>query len=542
MARKKDPMALFEVLSKSQNPRNTMHVPDWAKRKVDQAAETEDASAETDDAEQPLVVDADAVEIYESDPVASAAPATPEKLSKYQKGATFLQKLAARREAAKAEQPPGPQETTDVVEDVAEKMDATTPPDEATAEDAVDLAMAVEETTTEELAEPDPGDTEIGVSAFLEDEDVSEQETAELEQDVAVEHDAVEAEEPPVIKSADRAVAGQAAKTDPVSGLFVTESSEHPDVAEELDATTEAGDESAAEPAALSEVHPREDVDAGDAEADRTEAATDEDDLAEAAPDEKESTAVDASAAEENQAGARKPSPIVADEPFATVSEGLFAASLAKLAPWRPRVHLHEDEVEITVRLIPAMFALGTVLVLMVLTFVLGRVTAPRDATPPSSPVRQAAAPEDAGPAEAEAQEQPAIAGLNPLSTDPPVLSPPKQRDPGRNYLVIQMLGGADDVDYDEAMRIQSFMDEQGVPVDAWTVNVNGKPRLMVWSRLGFESPTSREAEALVDRVERLGKQYFQKYQTYDFRQRVDGRRRPFFVRGDKVNPKQEQS
>lgn len=100
----------------------------------------------------------------------------------------------------------------------------------------------------------------------------------------------------------------------------------------------------------------------------------------------------------------------------------------------------------------------------------------------------------------------------------------------GKSYLVIQSLAGEAPADYQEAQRIAAFCNANGQPaaVARYTNPRSGTKRYIVWSLTPFDAPTTRQAEqanrfALA--IEALGKKYFAKHKTYDFRQRSAGKK-----------------
>jgi hypothetical protein len=105
-------------------------------------------------------------------------------------------------------------------------------------------------------------------------------------------------------------------------------------------------------------------------------------------------------------------------------------------------------------------------------------------------------------------------------------------RQKGKWYLVIQGLAGVSGADLDEAARIVAYCSAKGEPatVARYTSRQSGKQRYIVWSLKGHDSSTSEEAKKHGMSIEGIGKEYFDKYKTYDFRQRkTDGRFDPWF-------------
>lgn len=105
---------------------------------------------------------------------------------------------------------------------------------------------------------------------------------------------------------------------------------------------------------------------------------------------------------------------------------------------------------------------------------------------------------------------------------DTPVVSA-SGRVLGKYYLVIQALAGVEPKDLAEAGRIASWCKANGeqVTVAKYTHPNSSKKRYIVWSLRPFESRSGQDALAFAKTVELLGKKYFAKYRTYDFRQRT---------------------
>jgi hypothetical protein len=102
----------------------------------------------------------------------------------------------------------------------------------------------------------------------------------------------------------------------------------------------------------------------------------------------------------------------------------------------------------------------------------------------------------------------------------------------GKWYLVIQGLAGVTGADLDEAARIVAFCSAKGQPatIARYTSRQTGRQRYIVWSLKGHDAPTSEEAKQHAVTVEALGKEYFNRHKTYDFRQRKsDGKFDPWF-------------
>jgi len=99
---------------------------------------------------------------------------------------------------------------------------------------------------------------------------------------------------------------------------------------------------------------------------------------------------------------------------------------------------------------------------------------------------------------------------------------PSAVRQKGKWYLVIQGLGGTKQADRDEAGRIIAFLAASGEQAGLATYKSStGAMQYIVWSLRPFDSPGSNAAQDFARQTEALGKKYFDKHKTYDFRQRT---------------------
>jgi hypothetical protein len=196
--------------------------------------------------------------------------------------------------------------------------------------------------------------------------------------------------------------------------------------------------------------------------------------------------------------------------------------------PATPWLALHGQGLRVTLSWIWAGVAAAALLLVLLMSFWLGRATAP-DAEPTVAPPTPPAEPGPEGIAPLPPDER-----LQDVETaaQAVVESRSGQRLPDRQYLVIQTLMGDSDADQDEAQRIASFVANRGLPADVVRVGSGDRRKYAVWSLLGFRDRSSRSAQEHVEKVERIGKDYFDEYGTYDFRQVRGGQRRPFWVSG----------
>jgi len=104
----------------------------------------------------------------------------------------------------------------------------------------------------------------------------------------------------------------------------------------------------------------------------------------------------------------------------------------------------------------------------------------------------------------------------------------------GKYYLVVQGLAGVKQEDLAEAGRIATWCKGNGeqVTVATYTHPNSLKKRYIVWSLRPFDSRFGSEPLAFGKKIEALGKRYFAKYKTYDFRQQTSsGKFDPWFER-----------
>ena len=106
------------------------------------------------------------------------------------------------------------------------------------------------------------------------------------------------------------------------------------------------------------------------------------------------------------------------------------------------------------------------------------------------------------------------------------------KREPGKQYLVIQWLNGATEANLREATRIRSYCWAEGVRADIF--ENKERPAYYVWSRKGFDSGKSKEAEQYKREIEAMGKEYFDKHRTHKFSD-------PYYKSMPKSKPKPKQ-
>ncbi|MCD4824129.1 MAG: hypothetical protein K8S55_05940 [Phycisphaerae bacterium] len=199
------------------------------------------------------------------------------------------------------------------------------------------------------------------------------------------------------------------------------------------------------------------------------------------------------------QAVTETPPPIQPAQAVRTMRQVLVETQ--SLGPWMQMSQLQ------------AMVMLGVVLILLVAAFVGGRLTAPAPTGDPGG------------------QGQPGRIGEPVGKIGEPVKAVAGQRDPKRQYLLIQVLKGDSDADKVEADRIIMFCEKRGIPADMVTIG-KARPRVAVWCLWGFSSANSDVARAHAKRIEDIGKKYFNKFGTYKFLQRRKGKFAPFYYPG----------
>lgn len=207
---------------------------------------------------------------------------------------------------------------------------------------------------------------------------------------------------------------------------------------------------------------------------------------------------------------------------------------LARFSAWARTVRQKHDAAE---EAPSAQFSLNTravglliaaVAVLLLVAFVLGRVTASR--TPPKLAPSQPPSPAANTP-----QLRPVV------MDDKPITCESGRRDPDRYFLIIETLKGNGDADKAEADRIIEFCKARELPADAVVLQSGRKQRVAVWCLLGFRFRHSKAALDHARKVEQVGQAYFAKNKTYQFlqRRRKDGPLGPFFYPGRVEQPSQ---
>jgi len=224
--------------------------------------------------------------------------------------------------------------------------------------------------------------------------------------------------------------------------------------------------------------------------------------------------------------GPKAPAPAVPERPGAARP----AASPAEAGGPERLVTVTGDRLRLSLNYTTAAIAIGVLVVLVLMGFAIGRYAGGR-----GEPAKQGTMAERTpyspdvvgGPKPAPAEGTRTGTGT-PVGGDAAADS---AREKGKWYLVIQGLGGTRPADLEEAWRITTFCKANGVPAKParYTAPSGGKQRYIVWSLVPFDSAKDEKAWQYARKVEAVGKEYFAKYTTYDFRQRM--------AAGGKFNP-----
>lgn len=155
--------------------------------------------------------------------------------------------------------------------------------------------------------------------------------------------------------------------------------------------------------------------------------------------------------------------------------------------------------------------------VLLIVAFVLGRVSGPRPAAtdanvPPMKPdvVQPGNKP---GTTRAVVREQP----LPPPAGAAALAPATPQRVKGKFYIVIQGMAGKTDALKEEAFRIADFCTKHNLPADVAEL---GSRSFIVWSLQPFDSASDPQAKKYAEEIEKVGKLYKAAGGKYDFMQR----------------------
>ena len=169
-----------------------------------------------------------------------------------------------------------------------------------------------------------------------------------------------------------------------------------------------------------------------------------------------------------------------------------------RTAPREAIISTDKGRLRLSLNYISCMVAASGLVVLLLVAFWLGRATAGTGAQTPRGGIGLPAG--EGAPQEEAAREQPEL----------------PQRTAGMYYMVIQDLKGDDPEKESEAERIAKFSTDNGEPA---TVNMY-YGSILVWSLKPFNKEDTEGTRNHALLVEEIGKRYFERYRTYDFRQR----------------------
>jgi len=157
----------------------------------------------------------------------------------------------------------------------------------------------------------------------------------------------------------------------------------------------------------------------------------------------------------------------------------------------------------------------SALVVLLILSFILGRASVPKEAPPPEE---QADAMLMIQAAPDTQTTQPPKAQLPPPTT--------RTRIPGKFYLVIQQALGSAQQQEADSRAIVAWLREQDEP--ATVARFDNRAGFFVWSLTGFDSPTGEDAIKYAQSIELLGRKYGSEGGKYKFKQRDPNR--PWFI------------
>ncbi len=179
-----------------------------------------------------------------------------------------------------------------------------------------------------------------------------------------------------------------------------------------------------------------------------------------------------------------------------------------------PTFRRRGERIEIAIDFLGAMVALGLLLTIPVFAFLIGWWVAPGGEDTADTVETAAAKPPLPAGGHKPAPPQPAKNGDDAEPVETGLVAKDSRRDADRYYPIIQILQGDSEQDKNEAQRIIAFLRSRGLYADAKYKN---KGRMVVWSLRGFASRESAATEKFAEKIEKLGSEYFAKYQTYKF-------------------------
>jgi len=220
--------------------------------------------------------------------------------------------------------------------------------------------------------------------------------------------------------------------------------------------------------------------------------------------------------------GDQPPDP--AEMPGPVRPEPTFPSPMASGAP-EPIFVIAGDRLRLSLDYVRCAVAAGGLVVLLAVTFALGFWAGSGPKAGPAAPGGTMSERTPVG--------RHVLGGRKPSASGPttqPVSGAKRQK--GKWYLVIQALEGTKQGDLDEAGRIVAYCAAKGKPasIARYTHPKSRRQRYIVWSLKPTDSPRGEEAKKQAVVIEAIGKEYFRKHKTYDFRQRMrDGKFNPWF-------------
>lgn len=168
-----------------------------------------------------------------------------------------------------------------------------------------------------------------------------------------------------------------------------------------------------------------------------------------------------------------------------------------------PTFSTYGGRVRVSLNYLSAGVAAAGLVVVLLATFLIGRVTAPRQVAATETPQGVPVKPDVLN-----------TAGQGQQTGTPPA---PSELVKGKFYLVVQDLRGNTEAMKDEALKIADFCKGNGKPAK---VIIYGNRTYMVWSTVPFNSQNDAAAKAHAQEIEELGKKYRAQGGKYDFMQR----------------------
>ena len=213
----------------------------------------------------------------------------------------------------------------------------------------------------------------------------------------------------------------------------------------------------------------------------------------------------------------------ITDSPSKKIADKTASGTNDYFEPAEPILQVKNDKFIITMGPILTIISIGTMLVLLVSAFMVGRITASESANLGTNAVSTNSGQSDQGNTNDKldnAGEQ----NTDNQPKDPMIIAKSyNDRIDGRFYLAIQKLSSVSKSDLKNAKEIAKFCNKHDLPCDI--AKLGGY--YFVWSRNGFASKTSPEAKEFIKKVEKVGKEYLDfanenNLDAYNFKQLSD--------------------